>query len=218
MNKDTTTEKLIDISISLSSETNLNRLLEKIVYELRTIFKADGGSLYLREHDRLRFEIAQNDTLKRLKGKDYSLLFKSYEIPINEFSIAGYVALTGTSLNIPNVSRLPSDLTYHFDTSFDKRNNYQTQSLLALPLKDTKGEVVGVLQLINAQGEGGQVIPFSPLLEDLVRALASQAAVAINNARLLETLEKLRAAEKKRYHHHLEAIFRASKMPSLPWI
>jgi len=210
MDRDTTTEKLIDISISLSSETNLNRLLEKIVYELRTIFKADGGSLYLREHDRLRFEIAQNDTLKRLQGKDYSL-FKSYEVPINESSIAGYVALTGTSLNIPHVHSLSTDLPYHFDTSFDNRNNYQTQSLLALPLKDNKGKVVGVLQLINAQDGGGQVIPFSPLLEDLVRALASQAAVAINNARLLETLENLRAAERKRYHHHLEAIFQSVK-------
>jgi two-component system response regulator HydG len=207
---DTTTEKLIDISISLSSETNLNKLLEKIVFELRTIFKADGGSLYLRENNRLRFEVAQNDTLKRVKGKDYQL-FKSYEIPINDSSIAGYVALTGTSLNIPNVYRLSSNLPYHFDTSFDKRNNYQTQSLLALPLKDTKGEVVGVLQLINAQDEDGQVIPFSALLEDVVRALASQAAVAINNARLLETLENLRAAEKKRYHHHLEAIFQSVK-------
>ena len=207
---DTTTEKLIDISISLSSETNLNKLLEKIVFELRTIFQADGGSLYLRENNRLRFEVAQNDTLKRVKGKDYQL-FKSYEIPINDSSIAGYVALTGTSLNIPNVYRLFPDLPYHFDTSFDKRNNYQTQSLLALPLKDTKSKVVGVLQLINAQDKDGQVIPFSAHLEDVVRALASQAAVAINNARLLETLENLRAAEKKRYHHHLEAIFQSVK-------
>jgi two-component system, NtrC family, response regulator HydG len=208
MNRDTTTEKLIEISISLSSEIDLNKLLEKIVYELRTIFKADGGSLYLRENNRLRFEIAQNDTIKRLKGRDYPF-FKSYEIPINESSIAGYVALTGSALNIQNVYHLSPDLPYHFDTSFDKRNNYHTQSLLALPLKDMKGEVVGVLQLINAQDEKGQVIPFST--EDIVRALASQAAVAINNARLLETLENLRAAEKKRYHHHLEAIFQSVK-------
>jgi two-component system response regulator HydG len=208
MYSDTTTEKLIDISISLSSETNLNKLLEKIVYELRTIFKADGGSLYLRENNRLRFEIAQNDTLKRLKGKDYPL-FKSYEIPINDSSIAGYVALTGSALNIQNVYHLSSGLPYSFDTSFDIRNNYRTQSLLALPLKDMQGEVIGVLQLINAQDEKGRVIPFST--EDIVRALASQAAVAINNARLLETLENLRAAEKKRYNHHLEAIFQSVK-------
>jgi two-component system response regulator HydG len=208
MNSDTTTEKLIDISISLSSEINLNKLLEKIVYELRTIFKADGGSLYLRENNRLRFEIAQNDTLKRLKGEDYPL-FKSYDIPINDSSIAGYVAFTGSALNIQNVYHLSSDLPYSFDTSFDIRNNYRTQSLLALPLKDMQGEVIGVLQLINAQDEKGRVIPFST--EDIVRALASQAAVAINNARLLETLENLRAAEKKRYNYHLEAIFQSVK-------
>lgn len=208
MDRDNITGKLIDIAISLSSETNLHRLLEKIVFELRTILKADGGSLYLRDNDRLRFEIAQNETLKRLKGTDYPL-FKAFEIPISESSIAGYVALMGTTLNIPNVYQLTPDLPYRFDTSFDKRNAYRTQSLLAIPLKDQKGEVVGVLQLINAQEESGKVIPFSGLLVDLARALASQAAVAINNARLLETLENLRAADKKRYHRHLEAIFQS---------
>jgi two-component system response regulator HydG len=210
MEFDLTTQRLIDIGIALSSETVLKRLLEKIVLELRTIINADGGSLYLRDNHLLRFEIAQNETLKRLKGKDYTL-FKPYTIPINESSIAGYVALTGTTLNISDVYRLAADLPYSFDTSFDIRNNYRTKSLLAVPLKDQKGEVVGVLQLINAQDGDGRVVPFSAPMEDLVRALASQAAVAINNARFLETLENLRIAEKKLYHHHLEAIFRSVK-------
>jgi PAS domain S-box-containing protein len=121
------------------------------------------------------------------------------------------VALTGATLNIPDVYELSPELPYRFDTSFDRRNNYRTQSLLAVPLKDQRGEIVGVLQLINAQDKRGRVIPFSAQRTDLVRALASQAAVAINNARLLETLEKLRVAEQKRYHHHLEAIFQSVK-------
>uniref|UniRef100_A0A7C3V779 GAF domain-containing protein n=1 Tax=Desulfobacca acetoxidans TaxID=60893 RepID=A0A7C3V779_9BACT len=210
MDKENLTSKLIDIAISLSSETNLNKLLEKIVLELRTFFHADGGSLYLRNQDHLQFEVAQNDTLRRQKGKDF-LLFKPFEIPINKSSIAGYVALTGTTLNIPHVYRLSPDLPYHFNPSFDQRNYYQTQSLLAVPLKDQQREVVGVLELINAQDEQGKVIPFPAAWEDLVLALGSQAAIAINNARLMETLETLRAAERKRYHYHLEAIFKSVK-------
>lgn len=210
MEIDATTRKLIDIAISLSCETDLNRLLDKIVYELRTLMHADGGSLYLREKDRLRFEIAQNDTLKRLKGADYPL-FQPYELLINEDSIAGYVALTGTPLNIPQVYELAPDLPYRFDTSFDERNEYRTQSLLAVPLKDREGRIVGVLQLINAQDEAGRIVPFPDHRIDVVLALASQAAVAINNARLVETLEKLRLAEKKRHYYHLEAIFQSVK-------
>ncbi|MFZ2087621.1 MAG: sigma 54-interacting transcriptional regulator [Desulfobaccales bacterium] len=185
-------------------------MLEKIVYELRTFFNADGGSLYLRNHNSLRFEIAQNETLKRQKGDDF-LLFKPYEVPINEASIAGYVALTGTTVNIPDVYQLASGHPFSFNPSFDHRNKYRTQSLLAVPLKDQQREVVGVLELINAQDEKGRVIPFPTAWEDLVLALGSQAAIAINNARLMETLESLRTAEKKRYHYHLEAIFKSVK-------
>jgi PAS domain S-box-containing protein len=158
----------------------------------------------------LRFEVAQNDTLKRQKGKDFQL-FKPFELPINKSSIAGYVALTGAAVNILDVYALPQDLPFQFDTSFDQRNNYRTQSLLAVPLKDPPGDVVGVLQLINAEDDAGRVMPFSAHHEALVQALASQAAVAINNARLLETLEQLRAAEQKRHDHYLEAIFRSVK-------
>jgi two-component system, NtrC family, response regulator HydG len=210
MDRSSLVYKLIDISINLSSETNLNKLLEKIVFELRNFFNADGGSLYLKDNDFLQFEIAQNETLKRQQGKDSSL-FKPYKININESSIAGYVALTGATLNIPNVYQLSADLPFRFNPSFDRRNQYRTQSLLAMPLKDLKGEVVGVLELINAQDTQGRVVPFPPEQEDLVLALGSQAAVAISNALLMETLEKLRAAEKKRYNHHLEAIFQSVK-------
>jgi len=202
--------KSIDIAISLSSETKLKKLLDKIVLELRNIANADGGSLYLREDDHLHFVIAQNDTLKRLKGQDFKL-FKPFEVQINKSSIAGYVALTGLSLNITNVYQLSHDLPYKFDISFDLRNNYRTQSLLAVPLKDHKKKVVGVLQLINAQDEKGLVIPFSTYVENLVLALSSQAAVAVNNARLMESLEKFREQAKKRHDYHLEAIFHSVK-------
>jgi PAS domain S-box-containing protein len=184
--------------------------LEKIVFELRTIIGADGGSLYLRDGNQLHFLVAQNDTLKNVKGKDYQL-FEPFELSIDDSSIAGYVALTGIPLNIPNIYQLSPDLPYHFDTSFDLRNNYRTQSLLAIPLKDFRGEIMGVLELINALDAKGQTISFPAQDENLVLALGSLAAVAINNACLVKTLEKLRKDEKKRYDYHLETIFQSVK-------
>jgi len=162
----------------------------------------------LKEDSNLRFEIAQNDTLRRLRGEDYQF-FKPFEIPISKRSIAGYVALTGKSLNIPDAYDLSGDLPFKFDPSFDLRNHYRTQSILAVPLKDHTGEVTGVLELINARNEQGQTLPFSDHYENLVLSLASLAAVAINKARLIQTIQNLLKAEKETYRRNLEAVFRS---------
>jgi HD-GYP domain-containing protein (c-di-GMP phosphodiesterase class II) len=183
-------QKLIDISIALTSETDLNRLLSRIISELRNLTGAQGGSLYLADKKQLKFEVAQNDHLARCFGSDY-LCFKYHELPINQKSLAGYVALTGETLNIADVYQLPDSLPYHFDPSFDQRNKYHTQSMMVAPLRDNQGEVVGVLQLINAENDAGEVVAFSLEDETLVLALASQAAVAINNVRLLNTIKNL---------------------------
>jgi HD-GYP domain-containing protein (c-di-GMP phosphodiesterase class II) len=183
-------QKLIDISIALTSETDLNRLLSRIITELRRLTGAQGGSLYLTDKKLLKFEVAQNDQLAQSFGSDI-LWFKYHEIPINQQSLAGYVSLTGEILNIADVYQLPDSLPYHFDPSFDQRNNYRTQAMLVAPLKDRQGEVVGVLQLINAINDTGKIQPFSLADETLVLALASQAAVAINNVRLLQTIKNL---------------------------
>jgi two-component system, NtrC family, response regulator HydG len=201
-------QKLIEISIALSSETDLSKLLEKIIYELRHITNSDGGSLFLVTDGYLRFEVAQNDTLMLLKGKDFQF-FKQYSIPISERSIAGYVALTGKSLNIPNVYELSADLAYRFNPEFDRRNNYHTQSILAVPLKDYAGEVIGVVELVNTMDKKGTPVPFNQRHESLVLSLASLAAVAINKARLIQTIQNLLEDEKERNRRNLEAIFRS---------
>lgn len=183
-------QKLIDVSIALTSEINHNRLLSRIITELRQLTGAQGGSLYLTDKKQLKFEVAQNDVLARCFGSDY-LCFKYHELPINQQSLAGYVALTGQILNIADVYQLSESLPYHFDPSFDQRNHYRTRSMMVAPLKDNQGEVVGVLQLINAVNDQGEVESFSVEDETLVLALASQAAVAINNVRLLNTIKNL---------------------------
>lgn len=183
-------QKLIEISIALTSETDLNRLLTKIITELRRLTAAEGGSLYLTDGDKLKFEVAQNEALARRFGSDLRCL-KYHEIPINQKSIAGYVALTGKTLNLKDVYQIPDNPPYRFDSSFDRRNGYTTKSMLAAPLRDQQGEVVGVIQLVNVLSDSGQILSFSPEDEGLVLALASQAAVAINNVRLLATIREL---------------------------
>ncbi len=200
-------QKLIEISIALSSETDLSKLLKKIIFELRVLTNADGGSLFLVSNGNLRFEVAQNNTLILAKGEDFQF-FKQFEIPISERSIAGYVALTGNILNIPDVYNLAAHLPYRFDPSFDLRNNYRTQSILAVPLKDHTGTVIGVLELINAM-DAQEKVPFREAYENVVLSLASLAAVAINKARLIQTIQDLLEAEKEQYRRNLEAIFRS---------
>jgi two-component system response regulator HydG len=201
-------QKLIEISIALSRETDLSRLLKRIISEIRLLTNADGGSLFLVENGNLRFEVAQNKTLMQLKGNDFQF-FKAYEIPISEGSIAGYVALTGNLVNIPDAYKLSADLPYQFNPAFDLRNNYRTQSILAVPLKDHTGKVMGVLELINAMNARGKPIAFNQAYENLVLSLASLAAVAINKARLIQTIQNLLEAEKEQYRRNLEAIFRS---------
>jgi two-component system, NtrC family, response regulator HydG len=201
-------QKLIEISIALSSETDLSRLLKMIINELRLLTNADGGSLFLVENGNLRFEVAQNKTLMLAQGEDFQF-FKQFEIPISESSIAGYVALSGKILNIPDVYQLSANFPFHFNPEFDVRNKYHTQSILAVPLKDHAGQIIGVLELINAMDAEGKPVPFNEAHDNLVLSLASLAAVAINKARLIQTIQNLFEAEREQNRRNLEAIFRS---------
>ncbi len=183
-------EALNKIGVALSGETNLSRLLELIVKEARHFTNADAGSLYLVDEDSncLNFEVAQNDTLrKRADLKPET--FKPYSIPVTRNSIAGYVAITGEALNIPDVYSISAGADFEFNPDFDIRNRYRTKSMLNVAMKDTEGTVIGVLQLINSTDSNGEVVPFDLNIESLVSSLASQAAVAIKNAQLLKEIK-----------------------------
>ncbi|RLB13623.1 MAG: HD family phosphohydrolase [Deltaproteobacteria bacterium] len=183
-------EALNKIGIALSSETRLGRLLELIVKEARNFTNADAGSLYLVDQEKncLNFEVAQNDTLKK-RANLKSETFKPYSLPLNKNSIAGYVAITGETLNIPDVYNLSTKVGFEFNRDFDKRNKYRTESMLLVAMKDTEGKVIGVLQLINSTNSQGKVVSFDTKIETLVSSLASQAAVAIKNAQLLKEIK-----------------------------
>jgi diguanylate cyclase (GGDEF)-like protein len=180
-------KQLIAIGIALTSERELARLLERIVGEARHFANAETGTLFLRDGDTLRFAVAQNDPrLERLSESDMRRHFAAEPLSLTQPSVAGYVALTGRLVNLPTVDGTGDEPPYAFNRELDAVFRYRTGSVLVVPLQEPRGEVIGVLQLVNARDATGEVVPFEPDLEGVMQALASQAAVAIRNARLEE--------------------------------
>ncbi|MEK7847268.1 MAG: GAF domain-containing protein, partial [Nitrospinota bacterium] len=184
-------KRLNRIGVALSSQTDLRLLLDMIVKEGRGFTNSDAGSLYIKEGDKLIFEVAQNDTLDKRLGEHEREAFIPFPLPLTKKSIAGYVALTGITLNISDVYHLTEKDEYSFNRDFDMRNNYKTTSMLVIPMTDHEGEIIGVLQLINALDKTEKVIPYPKEFEDLISSLASQAAVAIRNAKLIQDIKNL---------------------------
>jgi HD-GYP domain-containing protein (c-di-GMP phosphodiesterase class II) len=143
---------------------------------------------------RLRFRLAQNDSI--------DLPFRETTMEIDHKSIAGYVASTGQSVTIDDAYHLTPEVPYSINRKFDEDSGYRTKSILAVPLRDQKDHIVGVLQLINAKRDGRvkldsasavkeQVVAFGGRQQDIVASLGSQAAVAVENSRLYENIQRL---------------------------
>jgi HD-GYP domain-containing protein (c-di-GMP phosphodiesterase class II) len=194
--------ELTRVGVALSTERDLLTLLELILSQARRITTSDAGSLYLAERgadggtpDTLRFKLSQNSSIPDLPLAEYT-------VRIDHASLAGYAAATGQPLVIEDVYLLPEDATYKQNRSFDDRFGYRTKSMLVIPMKTHRDEIVGVLQLINRKRSPEailssaviaerEVVAYSPRDEELVEALASQAAVAIENSLLYEDIERL---------------------------
>ncbi|MCB0220183.1 MAG: GAF domain-containing protein [Chrysiogenetes bacterium] len=220
-------EKFFKIGTALSTERNLEKLLDMIVKECRRATRADAGSLYLmedvegeetgpvgapyrrdEEHPKvLRFTVAQNHSV--------SVPFQSFTMPVSKSSIAGYVAATGEILNIKDVYHLPSDSPFGYSKAFDESVGYRCCSMLTVPMTNREGEVIGVMQLINKKQPGieyldnpentpNRVEPFDVHDEHLLLSLASQAAVSIEKVRLYNDVEGLFEALAQSYAHALE--------------
>ena len=183
--------KLSDIGRALSGVYDLNILLEMIVDQARSFTNADAGTLYIVEDNTLRFQIVQNDSLKiRLGGKTGETIpFPPVEL--KESNVSAFVALKGKSVNIPDV--YDTDLfDFTGPKKFDQSTGYRSKSMLVVPMKNHDNDVIGVLQLLNATNPvNNQVIEFSQDYENLSESLASQAAVAITNAKLISNMTEL---------------------------
>ncbi|HEY0702327.1 MAG TPA: HD domain-containing phosphohydrolase [Candidatus Acidoferrales bacterium] len=191
-------QQLNEIGIALSSERDINALLTLILKKAREITGADAGSLYLVVEDgrerRLRFMLTQNDSVE--------FPFKEFTLPLAEDSMAGYTALRGEVLNFADAYQLPDGLPFHFNDRYDRDSGYRTKSLLTLPMRNAKAEVLGVLQLINSKKDSAarllnkeavdaQVQSFPERSVQLALSLASQAAVSYENSKLYQEIETL---------------------------
>ena len=191
------------IGVALSAERDIKKLLELILLKSREITNADAGSLYLVERGkdqestqdaRLRFKLSQNDSVV--------VPFEEQTMPLNETSIAGYVALSGRDVNVANAYQLPAGFPFKISRSFDEKSGYRTRSMLVVPMRDHEHKAIGVVQLINKKRDPKMVlrpvsvveeavIPFTSVDEELVSSLTSQAAVAFENTLLIQDIRNL---------------------------
>jgi HD-GYP domain-containing protein (c-di-GMP phosphodiesterase class II) len=192
-------KELLQIGVALSSERDVDSLLSLILSKAREITNADAGSLYLMEESEsgekhLRFKLTQNDSIQ--------FLFKESTIPLAETSMAGHVALRGAAINLPDAYKIAPERPYRFNDSFDRNSGYRTRSVLTLPMRNARDQILGVLQLINCKRNAAarlktaadvkrEVIPFSANSVNLGLSLASQAAVAYENSKLYDEIQRL---------------------------
>ena len=206
-------EELNRVGIALSETRDVDRLLAMILSKAREITGADAGSLYLVEQAganangstlhlakgedktrQLRFRLTQNDSVQ--------FPYTEHTLPIAESSMAGYCALHAEVIELADAYRIPKSRPFQFNSSFDDQAGYRTRSLITLPMKNGKGEVLGVLQLINckrhpqsrltdAKAVHRHVHPFPERAVRLGLSLASQAAVAYENSQLYRDIENL---------------------------
>ncbi len=187
------------IGIALSAEKDINKLFEMIVEEAMSLTTADAGTLYIldKKNRQLRFEILFNNKMHTRLGGTSGSKISIQPVPLyvrsdqNYANVSSYVALTGKSVNIPDVYE-SGTFDFTGPKKYDEKSGYRSKSMLVIPMKNHEDKIIGVLQLLNAQEPGTKnVIPFSTDYEDLIASLASQAAVALNNVQLIKELELL---------------------------
>ncbi|MDB5772904.1 MAG: hypothetical protein JWM42_3278 [Burkholderia sp.] len=192
-------EQLTELSVELSTNRDISLLLEKILRTAKKITHADGGTLYRVSDDKksLRFYISINDTLGMYQGGASGHAVDIPDIPLltpngdkNMDAVAAYVANSGSSVNIPDVYRTDA-FNFSGMLKFDAHYHYHSQSFLTVPMQDHEGELIGVLQLINAKDREGRTTLFTDTDQRLIEALASQAAIALTNRELIARMEDL---------------------------
>ncbi len=175
------------IGIALSAERDLEKLLETILTESRRFSGSEAGSLYLVEADpgggqRLRFKLAQNDAV--------SFAFKERTVPVDEGSLAGWVAVHGLPIVLADAYEIPAGTPFRHNAAFDEATGFRTRAMLVVPMKDHLGELVGVLQLMNRLGPSGPE-PYPEDLVPLLLSLATQAALCLKANQLTASIRRL---------------------------
>ena len=190
--------RLSEIGMALSTEKNTDRLFEMILEEAKNISRADGRTLYsMNDKGDLNFEILCNDTMDTVMGGTSGVEIPYYPVHLwlddkkpNQKNVSAYVALTGKTVNIKDAYE-EEGFDFEGTKNFDKKSGYRSKSFLTVPLKNHENEIIGVMQLINARNDHGEVVSFNKEMQEQIESLASQGAVALTNKRLVEELKTL---------------------------
>ncbi|MDT8375278.1 MAG: HD domain-containing phosphohydrolase [Mariprofundaceae bacterium] len=178
-------EKLINAAVNLEAERELSLFLDKLLTYARDIVGAPAGSLYLIDADAgtLQVKVCQNDEV------DINSFFeathaKDSGIPLSNGSIAGYTAMSGEVVHVPDVAHIDAQLPYRFSSKIDKGSGFISKSILAVPIRHPSDGVIGVLELFN---------PLSGSFENwnigILRNFSVLAAVTLSNIRLYDSLK-----------------------------
>ena len=204
-------QRIIEIERELGEIQDVDVLLERILTETRKIVNADAGSIYVVEGDKLKIKCGHNDTFLKELAPGEKLPYTSFSFPINEKQICGYVALSGKPLNIKDCYRISESKPYKFNKNTDITTDYRTKSMYTIPLKMANGNLLGILQIINAKDENGKIIAFDQDAEMLIAHFASSAVQALQHAYLTANMVKrmLKMAEfrdPKETYPHIERV------------
>ena len=191
-------EQFLEVAAALSGSFDLEELLELILTKSRALTNSDAGSIYLVDRsdgfDKLLFKTAQNASRPDIS-------FEEFAIPLTRDSLAGYVAITGETLNLTDAYDSSPDVPYRLNRNFDLDIGYYTRSVLVVPMQDREGGTLGVLQLINRKQSSktlltpdnllDETLAYTTMEERLALLLASQAGLSIERQSLLEDIENL---------------------------
>ena len=189
-------KSIIRLDSELSQIQDLDLLLERILFEARTVVNADAGSIYVvlpaedKDHgvNKLSMKYSQNNTLQKALPPGQKLIYSCFTLPISEKSISGYCALNRKILNIADMYNISKDAPYSFNSSFDMLSGYKTTSSLTIPLVSSDDRLMGVIQILNATDKEGKVVPFTADDEILMTHFATNATQALQRANLTRSM------------------------------
>ncbi len=192
-------KNLTNIGVALSGEKNIDRLLEMILDEARKFTNADGGTIYIKSDDEseLIFAIIENESMGvRMGGTGGKITWPAVKLKNadgspNHSNVSAHVALSGEVVNIPDVYDAHG-FNFEGTKKYDRENGYRSRSMMVVPMRNHENDIIAVLQLLNARDQvTGAVVNFSLEFQEMTLSLASQAAVALTNNRLIANLEHL---------------------------
>jgi len=181
-------DRVLEIGIQLSAERDYDTLLTKIVDCAMEITNCDGGTLYMYNDGVLRFCVTKNKTLNIEQGLKDDEFYPA--VLMKDENICAYSAIHKKMLNIKDAYE-SDEFDFSGPRNYDKLTKYRTKSILVVPLINNEDRLIGVIQLINAIDENGDIIPFSKDFEVVIKSLASQMAIALSNMKYVQEMEDL---------------------------